>query len=134
MPTVDNNPQIVMADVQVTTMDNEIDTAISGVMTSSEADQIADKIIANNIKEQQEEGQATQETTGKYGEEASLVAYMGYVPGFNTYSDAVIPPQTTWYKSEDIYSNAYLPDNITGYYSLAGSNIRKLRSSDRWDR
>jgi len=128
MPTVDNNPQIVMADVQVTTMDNQIDTAISGVMTSSEADQIADKIIANNIKEQQEEGQATQETTGKYGEEASLVAYMGYVPGFNTYSDAVIPPQTTWYKSEDIYSNAYLPDNITGYYSLAGNSITKMNS------
>ena len=128
MPTVDNNPQIVMADVQVTTMDNEIDTAISGVMTSSEADQIADKIIANNIKEQQEEGQATQETTGKYGEEASLVAYMGYVPGFNTYSDAVIPPQTTWYEDKSIYSGAYLPDNITGYYNLAGDSITKMNS------
>ena len=128
MPTLDNNPQVVMADVQVTTMDNQIDTAVSGVMTSSEADQIADKIIANNIKEQQEEGQTTQETTGKYGEEASLVAYMGYVPGFNTYSEAVIPPQTTWYKSEDIYSNAYLPDNITGYYGLAGSSITTMNS------
>ena len=126
MPTVDNNPQIVMADVQVSNMDNQIDTAISGVMTSSEADQIADKIIANNIKEQQEEGQTTQETTGKYGEEASLVAYMGYVPGFNTYSEVVIPPQATWYKSEDIYSTAYLPDNITGYYSLAGSSLTTL--------
>jgi len=43
MPTLDNNPQIVMADVQVNNMQGEIDTAISGVMTSSEADQIADQ-------------------------------------------------------------------------------------------
>ena len=33
-----------MADVQVTDMQGEIDTAVGGVMTASEADQIADQI------------------------------------------------------------------------------------------
>ena len=55
MPGLDDNSQVVMADVQVQDMQGEIDTAVGGVMTASEADQIADKIIAQNIKEQQEE-------------------------------------------------------------------------------
>tara|TARA_R110000803_G_scaffold66288_1_gene127689 strand:- start:9 stop:2231 length:2223 start_codon:yes stop_codon:yes gene_type:complete len=128
MPALDNNPQVVMADVQVNNMNNQIDTAISGVMTSSEADQIADKIIANNIKEQQEEGQTAQEETGKYGEEANLVAYMGYVVGFDSYKSVEIPTQPTWYEDKTIYNTAYLPDNITGYYSLASSNISMMNS------
>ena len=59
MPTLDESPQVMMADVQVQDMQGEIDTAVSGVMTASEADQVADQIIANNIKEQQDEAEAT---------------------------------------------------------------------------
>ena len=128
MPTFDSTPQIVMADVQVTDMQGEINTAIGGVMTASEADQIADQIIAANIKEQQEEGQTTQEETGKYGDESTLVAFLGYVPGFDAYREATIPKQETWYEPRSIYVDASISDNISAFYSLASSNINKMQS------
>jgi hypothetical protein len=91
MPDMDGTPQIAMADVQVQDMQGEIDTAISGVMTASEADQVADQIIANNIKEQQEEAEQQQEETGQYADSTTLVAYLGYVAGFDAYREAQIP-------------------------------------------
>ena len=128
MPTFDSTPQIVMADVQVTDMQGEIDTAIGGVMTASEADQIADQIVADNIKEQQEAGQTTQEETGKYGDESTLVAFLGYVPGFDAYREATIPKQETWYEPRAIYADASISDNISAFYGLASSNINKMQS------
>jgi len=126
MPGLDDSPQVVMADVQVQDMQGEIDTAVGGVMTASEADQIADKIIAQNIKEQQEEGTAQQEETGKYGDESALIAYLGYVPGFDAYREAQLPPQPTWYEPKVIYADAYLPDNIQGFYSLARTSLNTM--------
>jgi hypothetical protein len=128
MPTFDSTPQVVMADVQVTNMQGEIDTAIGGVMTASEADQIADQIIAANIKEQQEEGQTTQEETGKYGDESTLIAYLGYVPGFDAYTEATIPQAATWYESKVIYADAYISDNINAFYGLARTSINTMQS------
>ena len=128
MPTFDSTPQIVMADVQVTDMEGEIDTALSGVMTASEADQIADQIIADNIKEQQEAGQTTQEETGQYADQSTLVAFMGYVPGFDAYREAQIPQQETWYESKVIYADAYISDNINAFYGLASKSINTMQS------
>jgi hypothetical protein len=128
MPTLDANLQVVMADVQVNDMQGEIDTAISGVMTASEADQIADQIIADNIKEQQEQGQATQEETGQYGDESTLVAFLGYVPGFDAYREATIPQAETWYEPRAIYANASISDNINAYYGLARTNLNTMQN------
>ena len=47
MPTVGDSPQVIMADVQVQDMQGEINTAVSGVMTASEADQVADQCQRN---------------------------------------------------------------------------------------
>ena len=124
----DDSPQIVMADVQVQDMQGEIDTAIGGVMTTSEADQIADKIIAQNIKEQQEEGTAQQEATGEYGDESTLIAYLGYVPGFDSYKEVQIPPQPIWYKSKEIYADAFISDNITAFYGLARASLTTMNT------
>ena len=126
MPTLDDSPQVVMAEVQVQDMQGEIDTAVSGVMTASEADEIADKIISQNIKEQQQEQQQQQETTGQYADETSLVAYLGYVPGFDTYREATMPKAETWYEPKAIYTDAYLADNIQGFYTLAGTSLNTL--------
>jgi hypothetical protein len=123
MPTLDNNPQVVMADVQVSDMQGQIDTAVSGVMTASEADQIADQIIANNIKEQQEQAESEQEETGQYADQTTLVAFLGYVPAFETYKDYEIPKQENWYQSRDIYNDISMSDNISAFYRLAGDNI-----------
>jgi hypothetical protein len=126
MQTFDNSPQVVMAEVQVTNMDNQIDTAVSGIMTASEADQVADKIIANNIKEQQEEAQQEQEATGEYADSTTLVAYLGYVQGFNNYRDALIPKQNTWYESRAIYASAHINDNTRAFNGLANTSLNTL--------
>ena len=128
MQTFDNSPQVVMAEVQVTDMQGEIDTAVGGVMTASEADQVAEQIIANNIKEQQEAGQSTQEETGEYEDQSTLVAFMGYVPGFDAYKEAEIPQQATWYEPRAIYADVSISDNIEAFYGLARTNITTMQS------
>ena len=126
MPTLDESPQVMMADVQVQDMQGEIDTAVSGVMTASEADQVADQIIANNIKEQQDEAEEQQEETGQYADSTTLVAYLGYVAGFDSYKDAQIPQQDTWYEPRAIYAGAILDDNTQAFYGLAGASLETL--------
>ena len=124
----DGSSQVVMADVQVQDMQGQIDTAVGGVMTQSEADQIADKIIAQNIEEQQEEMQQEQQSTGEYSDESSLVALIGYVPQFNAYTSYEIPDQNVWYSSQDIYGNITMNDNIEVFYDYASTNINNLQS------
>jgi hypothetical protein len=126
MPTVDDSPQVVMAEVQVQDMQGDIDTAVSGVMTASEADQVADKIIAQNIESQQDQAEQEQEETGEYGDQSALVAYLGYVPGFNSYKDAQIPNQQTWYEPRSIYADASIADNTQVFYELAGTSFNTL--------
>ena len=126
LPTFDNAASMVVADVQVSNMQGQIDTASSGTMTASEADQIADKIIAANIEAQQEEIEEKQKETGKYGDESSLVALIGYVPGFNTYEQVSIVDATDWYISANIYTSATLDDNTSAFYGLVNDNLKGL--------
>ena len=126
LPTFDNSASMVIADVQVQNVQGEIDTASSGVMTASEADQIADKIIAANIEAQQEEIEEEQQETGKYGDESKLIALIGYVPAFNNYSQTSVPDATTWYSSSDIYTSATLDDNTSAFYGLVNDNLKGL--------
>ena len=126
LPTFDNAASMVVADVQVQNVQGEIDTASSGTMTASEADQIADKIIAANIEAQQEEIEEEQLETGKYGDESKLIALIGYVPDFNNYSQTSVPDAATWYSSSDIYTSATLDDNTSAFYGLVNSNLTGL--------
>ena len=126
MPDLDGTPQVAMADVQVQDMQGEINTAISGVMTVSEADQIADQIVAQNIQEQQEQAEAEQQETGQYSDESTLVAYLGYVVGFDAYRDLSIPQQDTWYEPRAIYTDVVLDDNTRAFNGLSSVNLNKL--------
>lgn len=126
MPTVDDSPQMVMAEVQVQDMQGDIDTAVSGVMTASEADQVADQIVAQNIEAQQEQAEEDLQETGEYGDQSALVAYLGYVPGFNAYKDVQLQDQTSWYEPRDIYSDITLSDNTEAFYQLAGTSLNTL--------
>lgn len=126
MPTLDNNPQVVMAEVQVQDMQGQIDTAVSGVMTASEADQIADQIIANNIKEQQESIQQQSQESGGYADQSTLIAYLGYVPAFEVYRSYEMPKKDTWYEPKEIYSNVAMSDNINAFYGLASTSLNTL--------
>jgi hypothetical protein len=126
MPDLDGTPQVAMADVQVQDMQGEINTAISGVMTVSEADQIADQIVAQNIQEQQEQAEAEQQETGQYSDESTLVAYLGYVVGFDAYRDLSIPQQDTWYEPRAIYTHVVLDDNTNAFNGLSSVSLNKL--------
>ena len=126
MPTFTDTASMAIADVQVSNVQGEIDTASSGVMTSSEADQIADKIIAANIEEQQEEIEQEQQDTGQYGDESKLVALIGYVPDFNAYSQTSVPDSKDWYISANIYTSATLDDNTNAFYALVNDNLKGL--------
>ena len=126
LPTIDDSPQVMIADVQVQNMQGEIDTAVSGVMTASEADQVADQIIANNIKEQQQQAEQEQEQTGEYADSTTLVAYLGYVAGFDSYRELQIPQQTTWYEPRAIYASVSIDDNTQAFYGLSSSSLNRL--------
>ena len=125
MPGVDNTPSVVMAEVQVTTMENQIESVTSSVMTASEADQVAEQIVSQNIQAQQEENQRSQNESGEYNAQgqANLLAFMGYSSGFNDYQQMNIPDGANWYEPKIIYANVILDDNIAGYYNLVGTNL-----------
>ena len=125
MPSMDNTPSVAMAEVQVTTMENQIQSVTSSVMTSSEADQIAEDIVSQNIQAQQQENQRSQSESGEYNVQgqANLLAYMGYSPGFNDYQNMNIPDGANWYEPKTIYANINLDDNINNYYSLVNTNL-----------
>ena len=128
MPSMDNTPSVVMAEVQVTTMENQIQSVTSSVMTSSEADQIAEEVVASNIRQQQENSQAQQEESGEYDSQGqtNLIAFMNYVPNFNSYSAVTIPDQTNWYQPTQIYADAVLRDNGNAYGELVNTSMSTL--------
>ena len=128
MPTVGDSPAVVMAEVQVTSIDNQIESMTSTMVSASEADQIADEIVANNIRAQQEESQQQQEETGEYDTQgqATLIAYMNYVPNFTSYTEYNIPDQATWYEPTVIYADAILRDNVSAFSGLVISSSDKL--------
>ena len=129
MPSLNNTPSVVMVEVQVTNMQSEIQSMTSTVVTSSEADAIADDIIANNIRSQQEQSEQRQEETGQYDVDgqSTLLAYMGFVPNFDSYTSKTIPQAQEWYQPRIIYTDV-LDDNLDVYYNLVGSNLDTLNN------
>ena len=129
MPSMDNTPSVVMAEVQVTSMENQIESVTSTMVTSSEAEQIAEEIVANNIRAQQESSQTQQEESGQYDSQgqSNLIAYMNYVPNFSDYTTANITDQTNWYAPTAIYASATLGDNA-GYGNMVSDSMDTLYS------
>ena len=123
--TLDNS---VMSDVQINDIQGQILSATSSVMTSSEADQIADQIVADNIKQEQEDMDQQQQESGEYSDETAFVAYLGYVPGFDRYKNFTVPDQNVWYESKIIYNNSNIEDNTGAYYNLANTSIDKMQN------
>ena len=128
MPAIGNTPSTIMAEVQVTTMENQIESMTSTMVTASEADQIAEQIVANNIRAQQEQSQQQEQESGRYDTQgqANLLAYMNYLPGFDTYQDMSIPQPTDWYEPRTIYTDVTIDDNYVGYGIMIGNNINTL--------
>ena len=116
----------VVQNVAVVSVEAEISIASSDINTTSDADQIADKIIAANIVAQQEAQQEEQEDTGQYGDESKLIALIGYVPDFNNYSKVTIPDSQEWYSSQTIYTSDTIEDNVGAFYGLVNENLKGL--------
>ena len=91
----------------------------------SEADTIADNIIAQNLEDQAEQVIEERATTDEYGDEANLIAYINYLPGFDTYTKTVMLDKTSWYESKVIYPVS-LVDNTAAFTSLSGNSFNKL--------
>ena len=126
MDSMDTGTPVIVVDVQVQDMQNEINTAIGGEMTASEADTVADQIIAQNIESQQEALEEEQQETGEYADSTTLIAYMGYVPGFDAYKQVSLPVATSWYESKDIYTYVSIQDNNTAFFGLYGESMQGM--------
>jgi hypothetical protein len=118
--------EVVVADVNTDTTQDQIDTSIASANSNSESESIVENIIAQNLQEAQDQAIAQQEETGKYGSENAIIAVMGFVPDFNSYRLVNLPEKEFWYEPKSIYTNNILSDNTEAFYGLAGQSIRTL--------
>jgi len=127
----DNNVAVGNTDsgsnTPVGSMETEIATAM-GEVSASEADQVADQIVAQNIQDQQEQLEEQQQETGEYADEAQLIAYMGYVQGFDDYRQVALADASTWYEPEAIYANVSMSDNNAAFIGLYGDSLTGMRN------
>ena len=92
----------------------------------SEADTIADNIIAQNLEEQAEQVIEERATTDEYGDEQKIIAYINFVPGFDAYTNTVLPMKPDWYATKLIYTDKLIADNVLAFKKLSGINYQKL--------
>jgi hypothetical protein len=69
-----------------------------------------------------------QQETGEYADESQLIAYMGFVQGFNGYTQVELPELAVWYEPEDIYANANIPDNNVAFAQMYGKNLNEINN------
>jgi len=84
--------------------------------------------VAQNIEDQQEQLEEQQQITGEYGDEAQLIAYMGFVPGFDDYSQVTLADAVDWYEPEAIYANVSIPDNNSAFIGLYGDSLTGMKN------
>jgi hypothetical protein len=76
---------VIDVNTETSNLNFNIDLAVTSDSKESDADKIADQILAQNLQDAQEQVAAQQEETGKYGSENAIIAVMGFLPGFNNY-------------------------------------------------
>ena len=65
--------------------------------------------------------------TGEYADSSQLVAYMGYVPGFNAYRQVTLDDASNWYTPKAIYGNVSIPDNNSAFVGLYGQSLTGMK-------
>ena len=95
-------------------------------LDKSEADTIADNIIAQNLEDQAEQVIEERATTNEYGDEQKIIAYINFVPGFDAYTNTVLPIKPDWYATKLIYTDKLIADNVLAFKELSGINYQKL--------
>ena len=111
--------------VNVNTTDQD-DMSNTQQLDKSEADTIADNIIAQNLEDQAEQVIEERATTNEYGDEQKIIAYINFVPGFDAYTNTVLPIKPDWYATKLIYTDKLIADNVLAFKELSGINYQKL--------
>ena len=117
---------VIDVSTETSNLNSNIDLAVTSDSKESDADKIADQILAQNLQDAQEQVAAKQEETGQYGSENAIIAVMGFLPGFNNYRMVSIPEKEFWYEPKSIYTNNTIADNNLAFYGLAGQSIKTL--------
>ena len=52
---------------------------------------------------------------------------MGYVQGFDNYSQVTLSDAVDWYEPETIYANVAIPDNNAAFIGLYGDSLTGMR-------
>ena len=117
---------VIDVNIETSNLNSNIDLAVTSDSKESDADKIADQILAQNLQDAQEQVAAKQEETGQYGSENAIIAVMGFVPDFNSYRLVNLPKKEFWYETKSIYTNSNLSDNTAAFYELAGQSIKTL--------
>ena len=109
-------------------VNNTEQTTVDNVqqVDKSEADTIADNIIAQNLEDQAEQVIEERATTDEYGDEQKIIAYINFVPGFDAYTNTVLPIKPDWYATKLIYTDKLIADNVLAFKELSGINYQKL--------
>ena len=119
-----------VSSVNITAVNNEqvetnLDTSIV-TNTTSEADTIADEILAKNIAAAQEESIEEQKSTGQYGQEDNIISFINYNPAFNNYKNILLPNKDEWYDVKSIYIGNNIQDNNSVFYRLSSDSLNSL--------
>ena len=117
---------VIDVSIETSNLNSNIDLAVTSDSKESDADKIADQILAQNLQDAQDQVAAQQEDTGQYGSENAIIAVMGFLPGFNNYRMVSIPEKEFWYEPKSIYTNNTIADNNLAFYGLAGQSIKTL--------
>ena len=94
-------------------------------------DEIAEKLTTaeyQNLMSLLQQSQQQEQESGEYDTQgqSTLLAYMNFLPGFDTYKEMNIPQPEQWYLPRAIYTNVTIDDNYVGYGVMMGNNINKL--------
>ena len=117
---------VVVSVTPTQTLQSQIDVSVSTDASTTETEQTVANVIAQNLQAAQDDVEAQQEETGEYGAEDTIIAYMGFVPDFNSYRLVELPQKELWYEPRSIYANNMLADNTQGFYEMAGQSLNTL--------
>ena len=92
----------------------------------SEADTIADNIVAQNLEEQADQVIEERVANNEYGEEEKIINYINYVPGFDAYRTTKLPNKMDWYKAKAIYTDNIILDNESAFTQMFNANYQNL--------
>ena len=120
--------ETVVTTIASVAVNNTEQTAVDNAqeVDKSEADTIADNIIAQNLEDQAEQVIEERATTDEYGDEQKIIAYINFVPGFDAYTNTVLPMKPDWYATKLIYTDKLIADNVLAFKELSGINYQKL--------